>query len=68
MNTLVIDTGLSIVGIYSVETGEYMANRGSRIGNRNLFFECKSRLLKEGKITRSNGKYYRAIVEAPIVH
>jgi hypothetical protein len=29
-------------------------------GNRNLFFDWEKRALKEGKITRSNGKYFRA--------
>ncbi|MGD0156781.1 MAG: hypothetical protein ABSB50_11810 [Terracidiphilus sp.] len=31
MTTLVIDAGQSIVGIYSVEDGEYIGHRGSRI-------------------------------------
>ena len=37
-------------------------------GNRNLFFECKNRMVREGKITRSNGKYYRAFQEAQTVN
>ena len=36
-------------------------------GNRNLFYECKARLAKEGKVTRVNGKYYRAFPEAQTV-
>jgi hypothetical protein len=30
------------------------------LGNRNLFFDWKSRAMTQGKVTRSNGKYYRA--------
>ena len=37
-------------------------------GNRNLFFECKNSLLKEGKITRSNGKYYRTYLQTDTVN
>jgi len=37
-------------------------------GNRNLFCECKNRLVKDGKVTRSNGKYYRAFKEVETVH
>lgn len=37
-------------------------------GNRNLFYECKNRLLKDGKLTRSNGKYYRTFPEAQVVN
>ena len=37
-------------------------------GNRNLFFDWKNRAAKEGKVTRSNGKYYRAFPEAPTVN
>ena len=33
-------------------------------GNRNLFLECKKRLLKEGRVTKVNGKYCRAFPEA----
>ena len=36
-------------------------------GNRNLFFEWKNRAMKEGKVTRSNGKYYRAFPEKEMV-
>ena len=34
------------------------------LGNRNLFFEWKNRALKDGKVTKVNGKYYRAFPEA----
>lgn len=37
-------------------------------GNRNLFFDWKNRAMKEGKVTRSNGKYYRAFQEAQTVN
>jgi hypothetical protein len=36
-------------------------------GNRNLFFECKNRAATQGKVTRSNGKYYRAYPEKELV-
>lgn len=36
-------------------------------GNRNLFFEWKNRAATQGKVTRSNGKYYRAYPEAQTV-
>ena len=29
-------------------------------GNRNLFLECKNRLVAKGKVTRSNGKCCRS--------
>jgi hypothetical protein len=32
-------------------------------GNRNLFFEWKNRAITQGRVTRSNGKYYRAFPE-----
>jgi hypothetical protein len=32
-------------------------------GNRNLFYEWKNRAITHGKVTRSNGKYYRAFPE-----
>jgi hypothetical protein len=38
------------------------------LGNRNLFFEWKNRATTQGKVTRSNGKYYRAFSEAEIVN
>jgi hypothetical protein len=37
-------------------------------GNRNLFFEWEKRALKEGKITRTNGKYYRAFPESQTIN
>ena len=37
-------------------------------GNRNLFFEWKNRAAALGKVTRSNGKYYRAFPEAETVN
>jgi hypothetical protein len=37
-------------------------------GNRNLFFEWKSRAATQGKVTRTNGKYYRAYAEAHVVN
>lgn len=37
-------------------------------GNRNLFFEWKNRAASQGKVTRSNGKYYRAFQEAQTVN
>ncbi len=37
-------------------------------GNRNLFFDWKNRAMKEGKVTRSNGKYYRAFPQAETVN
>lgn len=36
-------------------------------GNRNLFFEWKNRATAQGKVTRSNGKYYRAYPNAEMV-
>jgi hypothetical protein len=38
------------------------------LGNRNLFFEWKNRALKDGKVTRSNGKFYRTFPEAATVN
>ena len=37
-------------------------------GNRNLFFEWKNRAASQGKVTRSNGKYYKDIQEAQTVN
>ena len=37
-------------------------------GNRNLFYYWKNHAAKEGKVTRSNGKYYRAFPEALTVN
>jgi hypothetical protein len=37
-------------------------------GNRNLFFEWKNRATTQGKVTRLNGKYYRAYPEAGTVN
>jgi hypothetical protein len=37
-------------------------------GNRNLFFEWKNRAAVQGKVTRSNGKYYRAYPEKETVN
>jgi hypothetical protein len=37
-------------------------------GNRNLFFEWKNRAMKKGRVTRSNGKYYRAYSEEEVVN
>jgi len=37
-------------------------------GNRNLFFDWKNRAMTQGKVTRSNGKYYRAFPESESVN
>jgi hypothetical protein len=37
-------------------------------GNRNLFFDWKNRAMRDGKVTRSNGKYYRAFPEAETIN
>jgi len=37
-------------------------------GNRNTFFEWKNRAAKEGKVTRSNGKYFRTYPEKGVVN
>jgi AAA domain len=37
-------------------------------GNRNLFYEWKNRATTQGKVTRSNGKYYRAYPEKETVN
>jgi hypothetical protein len=37
-------------------------------GNRNLFFAWKDKAMKQGKVTRSNGKYYRAFPGAETVN
>jgi hypothetical protein len=37
-------------------------------GNRNLFFEWKNRAMSQGKVTRTNGKYYRAFPEKETVN
>jgi len=37
-------------------------------GNRNLFFEWKNQAMTQGKVTRSNGKYYRAYPEKEVVN
>jgi hypothetical protein len=37
-------------------------------GNRNAFFEWKNQAMRQGKVTRSNGKYYRAFPEAVTVN
>jgi hypothetical protein len=46
----------------AVQPGE-MVRHQPGFGNRNLLFGWGKRALKEGKITRSNGKYYRAFPE-----
>jgi putative DNA primase/helicase len=37
-------------------------------GNRNLFFEWKNQAMTQGKVTRANGKYYRAYPERDAVN
>jgi hypothetical protein len=37
-------------------------------GNRNLFFEWKNQAMTRGKVTRANGKYYRAYPEKEAVN
>lgn len=37
-------------------------------GNRNFFFEWKNRATTQGRVTRSNGKYYRAFSEQEVVN
>jgi primase/DNA polymerase family protein/AAA domain-containing protein len=37
-------------------------------GNRNLFFEWKNQAMAQGKVTRANGKYYRAYPEKATVN
>lgn len=37
-------------------------------GNRNLFFDWKNRAMTQGKVTRSNGKYYRAFSQTESVN
>ncbi len=37
-------------------------------GNRNLFFQWKTQAAAQGKVTRSNGKYYRAYPEKETVN
>jgi len=37
-------------------------------GNRNLFFDWKNRAMEQGKVTRSDGKYYRAYSENGVVN
>jgi hypothetical protein len=38
------------------------------LGNRNLYYEWKSRAAKEGKLTQVNGKYYRAFPDKQTVN
>jgi hypothetical protein len=38
------------------------------LGNRNLFYEWKNRAMTQGKVTRTNGKYYRAFTEKETVN
>jgi hypothetical protein len=37
-------------------------------GNRNLFFDWKNRAMAQGRVTRSNGKYYRAFPVAESIN
>ena len=37
-------------------------------GNRNLFFEWKNRAITRGKVTRTNGRYYRAFSDVTTVN
>jgi hypothetical protein len=37
-------------------------------GNRNGFFDWKNRAVREGKVTRCNGRYYRAFANAESVN
>jgi hypothetical protein len=50
----------------AVQPGEEVRYQ-PELGNRNLFYERKNRLVKEGKVTRSNGKYFRVFVETETV-
>jgi len=52
MTTLVIDAGQSIVGIYSVEEGEYIGYRGSRIS------EAVERVQNADEVITYNGEMY----------
>jgi hypothetical protein len=52
---------------HAVQPGEEVKYQPG-FGNRNLFFEWKNRAMRGGKITRSNGKYYRAYPEADTVN
>ncbi len=45
--------------LQAVQPGEEIKYQPG-FGNRNLFFEWKSRATAQGKVTRSQGKYYRA--------
>jgi hypothetical protein len=45
--------------VAAVEPGEEIRYQPG-LGNRNLFFEWKTRAVKEGKVAKVNGKYYRA--------
>jgi hypothetical protein len=51
MNRLVIDTGMPIVGVYCVETGEYVAYRGSRIA------EAIARVKDADEVVTYNGTF-----------
>lgn len=51
----------------AVQAGEEIKYQPG-FGNRNLFFEWKNRAMAQGKITRSNGKYYRAYPEQQTVN
>jgi len=46
----------------AVEPGEEIKYQPG-FGNRNLFYECKSRLVKAGRVTKVNGKYFIAFPE-----
>lgn len=51
----------------AVQPGEVVRHQPG-FGNRNLFFEWEKRALKEGKITRVNGKYFRAFPASQTVN
>jgi hypothetical protein len=52
MTTLVIDAGQSIVGVYSVEDGNYIGYRGSRIS------EAVERVQNADEVITYNGEMY----------
>jgi hypothetical protein len=50
-----------------LDSGRARKSTSPGCGNRNLFFDWKNRAAREGKVTRSNGKYYRAYPENAMV-
>ena len=54
--------GWSNASFQAVQPGEEIKYQPG-FGNRNLFYEWKNRAATQGKVTRSNGKYYRAFLD-----